>query len=99
MVTLESVQFADTCSYMSVMYSHPFLSRLMTVFKDNSREEYENLVETLIAILKSRSCDLENHECMKVVMEKTAKLFPTYLMNPANRKTFHPQNFCHLQPT
>ena len=34
---------------------------------------------------------------MKVVMDKTAKLFPTYLMNPANRKTFYPQNFCHLQ--
>jgi len=33
---------------------------------------------------------LENHECMKVVMEKIAKLFPTYLMNPANRETFHP---------
>ena len=27
---------------------------------------------------------------------KIAKLFPTYLMNPANRQTFHPQNFCHL---
>ena len=32
-----------------------------------------------------------------MVMEKIAKLFPTYLMNPANRKTFHPRNFCRLQ--
>jgi len=46
-----------------------------------------------------RSCfvELENHECMKVVMEKIAKLFPTYLMNPANRETLHPRNFCHLR--
>ena len=34
---------------------------------------------------------------MKVVMEKIAKLFPAYLMNPANRETFHPRNFCRLR--
>ena len=47
----------------------------------------------------SHSCfvESENHECMKVVMEKIAKLYPTYLMNPANHETFHPQNFCHLR--
>jgi len=32
-----------------------------------------------------------------VVMEKIAKLFPAYLMNPANRETFHPRNFCRLR--
>jgi len=43
----------------------------------------------------TRSCfvELENHECVKVVMEKIVKLFPTYLMNPANCETFHPRNF------
>jgi len=34
---------------------------------------------------------------MKVVMEKSAKPFPTYLMNPANRETFHPRNFYRLR--
>ena len=28
-----------------------------------------------------------------MVMEKITKLFPTYLMNPANRETFHPETF------
>ena len=32
-----------------------------------------------------------------MVMEKIVKLFPAYLMNPANRETFHPQNFCRLR--
>ena len=48
-------------------------------------------------LLLKRFVELENHECMKVVMEKIAKLFPTYLMNPANHETFHPRNFCHLR--
>ena len=30
-------------------------------------------------------------------MEKIAKLFLAYLMNPANRETFHPRNFCRLR--
>ena len=30
-------------------------------------------------------------------MEKIAKLFPAYLMNPANRETFDSRNFCRLQ--
>ena len=41
-------------------------------------------------------CSSEVQTCMKVVMEKIAKLFPAYLMNPANRETFHPRNFCRL---
>jgi len=31
--------------------------------------------------------------------KKIAKLFPAYLMNPADRETFHPRNFCCLQYT
>ena len=46
---------------------------------------------------RSWFAELENHECMRVVMEKIVKLFPTNLINPANRKTFHPQNFCRLR--
>ena len=60
-------------------------------FKENSRKEREAFVET---------GELKNHECIKsghVVMEKIAKLFPTYLMSPANRETFHPRNFCRLR--
>ena len=30
-------------------------------------------------------------------MEKIAKLFPAYLMSPANHETFHPRNFCRLR--
>ena len=36
---------------------------------------------------------------MKVVMDKIVKLFPAYLMNPENRETFHPWNFCRLRYT
>ena len=42
-------------------------------------------------------CSSEVQACMKVVMEKIAKLFPAYLTNPANRETFHPRNFCRLR--
>ena len=28
---------------------------------------------------------------------KIVKLFPAYLMNPVNRETFHPRNFCRLR--
>ena len=43
----------------------------------------------------ARSCfvELENRECMKVVMDNIAKLFPAYLMNPANRETFTLETF------
>ena len=74
------------------MYSHPFPSLYSANdnSKDNSREEHKTFGDSFFV-------ELEKRECMKVVMDKTAKLFPTYLMNPANRKTFYPQNFCHLQ--
>jgi len=29
--------------------------------------------------------------------KKIAKLFPAYLMNPANCETFHPRNFCRYK--
>ena len=58
-------------------------------FKENSREERETFVETLVAVLQSWKT--------MVVMEKIEKLFPAYLMNPANLETFHPRNFCRLR--
>ena len=42
----------------------------------------------LMRIHVSCFAELENHELMKAVMEKIAKLFPAYLMSPANRETF-----------
>jgi len=63
-------------------------------FKKNSCEECEAFVEMLVAVLPA---ELENHEYMKLVIEKIVKLFPTYLMNPANHETFHPQNLCCLR--
>ena len=69
------------------MYSRPFPSKLMTVLRRIH-------VRNAKLLLKSRNCfvELENHECMKMVMENIAKVFPAYLMNPANRETFHPRN-------
>ena len=65
------------------MYSCPFPSIYYAddSFNENSREERETFVETLVAVLQ------------KVVMEKITKLFPAYLMSPANHETFHSRNF------
>jgi len=48
------------------------------------REEHETFVVMHLTVF----AELESHESIKVVMDKTAKLFPTYLMNPGNRETF-----------
>ena len=63
MVILESVKSA----HKSVSYIlSSFSEHANDGFKENSSEEHKAFIETLVA-----SCfvELENHECMKVVME------------------------------
>jgi len=71
MVILESVKFAHTC------VSNVLSSVLANdSFTENLREEREAFVAMLVAVLQSWKT---MHECVKVVMEKIAKLFPTKL--------------------
>jgi len=42
-------------------------------------------------------CSSESSDMYEGGDGKNRETFPAYLMNPANRETFHPRNFCRLQ--
>ena len=83
MVILESVKSAHACvsNVLSTISEYANGS-----FKENSPEEREVFVETLVA-----SCfvELENHECMKVVMEN-CETFPRIPDEPSKLRNFSP---------
>jgi len=54
-------------------------------FKENSYEECEAFIETLVTVV-----ELENHECMKVVMEKNHKIFSHLPDEPSKLRNLSP---------
>ena len=70
MVILESMTSAHKCVNNVLLSISEYAN---DSFKENSREERESFVETLVELC---FVELENHECMKVLMEKIAKLSP-----------------------
>ena len=78
MIILESVKSAHTCvsDVLSSISEYANDS-----FKENSCEERETFVQMLVAVLQSWKT-YEGGD------GKIVKLFPAYLMNPADRETF-----------